>query len=136
MFYRVIFSVAMASVALFATDFEDAAIAYKKGDFSKAVVLFTAMCDKGNFVGCTTLGWMYGNGEGVEKDSLKAEAFYKKACDGNDALGCAALGMMYVLGDGVEQDSFKAMEFYTKSCDLKEEMGCKNKDKMKIQMAN
>ena len=61
-------------------------------------------CDSGNMLGCTNLGSMYANGEGVEKDLGKAAQLYKKACDGGNMLGCRNLGVMSEKGKLVEKD--------------------------------
>ena len=47
--------------------------------------------------GCVTLGVMYADGDGVEKDLGKAAQLYKKACDGGEMLGCRNLDIIYKL---------------------------------------
>ena len=54
-------------------------------------------CDGGEMAGCTNLGIMYANGDGVEKNELKAADLYKKACDGGDMNGCRSLDTIYKL---------------------------------------
>ena len=44
-------------------------------------------CDAGGAVGCTRLGDMYLNGQGVKQDYFKAKESFGKACDGGNAGG-------------------------------------------------
>ncbi|AHN43052.1 beta-lactamase [Helicobacter pylori oki828] len=53
---------------------------YEKQDFSKAKGYFEKACDLNNGGGCSNLGVLYQNGEGVEKNLIKAAYFYSKAC--------------------------------------------------------
>jgi TPR repeat protein len=83
-------------------------------------------CDGGYAIGCSNLGSMYLNGDGVRQDKFKAVELYTKACDGRNAGGCSNLGVMYDNGDGVRQDKSKALQLFGKACDMKNEGGCKN----------
>ncbi len=80
---------------------------YEKQDFSKAKGYFEKACDLNNGGGCSNLGVLYQNGQGVEKDLIKAAYFYSKACDLNNGRGCGNLGVLYHNGDGVKRDSKK-----------------------------
>ncbi len=37
---------------------------------------------------CSTLGYAYTHGEGVEKDLARAVTLYQKSCDGGNVVGC------------------------------------------------
>ncbi|WP_147588954.1 tetratricopeptide repeat protein [Helicobacter pylori] len=54
---------------------------YEKQDFSKARKYFEKACDLNIGRGCNGLGVLYQNGQGVEKDLIKAAQFYSKACE-------------------------------------------------------
>ncbi len=45
-------------------------LSYDKQDFSKAKEYFEKACDLNNGGGCSNLGVLYQNGQGVEKDLL------------------------------------------------------------------
>lgn len=45
------------------------------------IELLQKKCDEGDGDSCATLGKMYWNGEGAEKDTEKAEAYISKGCD-------------------------------------------------------
>lgn len=53
---------------------------YDKQDFSKARKYFEKACDLNNGGGCSFLGGLYYNGDGVKQDSKKAAALFEKAC--------------------------------------------------------
>ena len=38
--------------------------------------------------GCSNLGFMYGTGDGVRQNKIKAKELFSKACDGGDMSGC------------------------------------------------
>ncbi|MDY5466813.1 MAG: tetratricopeptide repeat protein, partial [Campylobacter sp.] len=63
----------------------------------KAFESFKKACDGGDMRGCRSLGAMYDNGIGVEKNEQKAVQLYKKACDGGDMNGCRSLDIIYRL---------------------------------------
>ncbi|GAA9421284.1 hypothetical protein BTM429_02910 [Helicobacter pylori] len=52
----------------------------KEQDFSKAKGYFEKACDLNNGGGCSFLGGLYYNGDGVKQDSKKAAALFEKAC--------------------------------------------------------
>ncbi|WP_371937994.1 tetratricopeptide repeat protein [Helicobacter pylori] len=66
-------------------------LSYDKQDFSKAKGYFEKACDLNNGGGCSNLGVLYQNGEGVEKNLIKATYFYSKACKLGEQLACKAL---------------------------------------------
>ncbi|WP_231173077.1 tetratricopeptide repeat protein [Helicobacter pylori] len=57
---------------------------YEKQDFSKARGYFEKACDLNNGGGCSNLGVLYQNGQGVEKDLIKAAYLYSRACELKD----------------------------------------------------
>lgn len=74
--------------------------------------------------GCGALGVLYYNGEGVEKNLIKAAYLYSKACELKDDWGCGFLGVLYYNGDGVKQDSKKAVALFEKACKLGYKKAC------------
>ncbi|GAA8817789.1 hypothetical protein VN1328_01180 [Helicobacter pylori] len=64
---------------------------YEKQDFSKAKGYFEKACDLNNGGGCNGLGDLYYDGEGVEKNLIKAAQFYSKACKLGDRKACEML---------------------------------------------
>jgi TPR repeat protein len=58
------------------------------------------------------LGFMYLEGECVDKDPAKAVEWFQKAADQGLVGSLTTLAMMYEEGKGVEQDIDKANELY------------------------
>ncbi len=56
-------------------------LSYDKQDFSKARKYFERACGLNNGRGCNNLGVLYRDGQGVEKNSIKATQFYSKGCE-------------------------------------------------------
>ena len=109
---------------LFANDFDKAINLYDQGNFAKAVQLFQKACDGGDASGCSDLGVLYANGQGVKQDYFKAVELYQKACDGGHASGFYNLGVSYANGQGVKQDKSKAKQLFGKACDMRLQQGC------------
>ena len=93
-------------------DYEQGIAFYNNKEYDKAAELFKKACDGGEMFGCGTLGAMYADGDGVEKNEQKAAELYKKACDGGDMDGCRNLAIMYEKGKVVEKYLDKAADLY------------------------
>lgn len=85
---KIIISIVFISSFMFADFFDDGVKAYSTKEYTKASKLFGKACDGGHVGGCTSLGVMYYNGQGVKQDYFKAVDLYKKACDGGHSSGC------------------------------------------------
>ena len=75
-------------------DYEQGIAFYNNKEYDKAAELFKKVCDGGHMRGCGSLGFMYDNGNGVEKNEQKAAELYKKACDGGEMNACRSLGII------------------------------------------
>ncbi len=67
---------------------------YEKQDFSKARKYFERACELNSGGGCAALGDLYYDGEGVEKNLIKAAQFYSKACKLGDRKACEMLKLL------------------------------------------
>ena len=63
------------------------------------------------------VGYLYGCGQGVEKDRKKSNCWYQKAAINGNTTALYNLGESYELGNGVEKDEIKAFEYYKKSAE-------------------
>ena len=63
------------------------------------------------------LGYMYANGEGVQKDYAKALDLFRKAAAGKNAEAMLNLGYHYQYGLGVPKDPNEAASWYRKAAD-------------------
>ncbi len=92
---------------------EKAHEAYKSGDFTTAFKLYTQLAESGNADAQTSLGFMYQNAQGCEKDDAKAVEFYKKGADAKQPYALFNLAILYMNGlCGLEHDQFKAHELH------------------------
>jgi uncharacterized protein len=97
--------------------FEDAAAAYKAGDYATALRLMRPLAERGNAPAQQVLGAIYYKGEGVPKDFAAAASWYCKAAEQGIADAQAQLGFMYGLGLGVPEDQAAAAVWIRKAAD-------------------
>lgn len=105
------------SLSLYADAFNDAELAYQRGDDVTAVKYYTEACSQGHMMACNNLGNMYANANGVEQNYQLAINNYKKACDNNLMMGCNNIALLYQNGYGVKVNIRKAKYLFTKTCD-------------------
>jgi uncharacterized protein len=84
--------------------FEDAAAAYRKGDYATALALIRPLAEESNVAAQFNLGVMYQLSHGVPQDNEAAVSWYRKAAEQGLAEAQYNLGVMYANGDGVAQD--------------------------------
>ena len=59
-----------------------------------------------------SLGFRYGEGEGVPEDRQEALKWWRKAAEQGHAMAQYSLGVSYEIGEGVAQDSAEAVKWY------------------------
>jgi TPR repeat protein len=106
--------------------FDQGLSSYKSKNFSQAATLYQKACDAGERRGCTNLGLMYYNADGMPKDLDRAAGLFKRACDEGGTGGCMNLGLMYVRGESVAKDPHRAAELFERACDTKVAVACTN----------
>ena len=121
---KIIVLLSFVCAVLLGNEFETAAKAYEAGDYQKAYKYNKLACDNGEYGGCTNLGLLYVNGQGVEQNYKEAFKYFKLACDNGEYKGCGNLGVLYENGQGVRQSYSTAKEYYGKACDLGDQQGC------------
>ena len=104
--------------------YEQGEVFYNNKEYYKAFESFKKACDGGEMLGCYSLGDMYANGNGVEKNEQKAVKLYEKVCYGGEMRGCRNLGFMYYNGNGIRQNKLLAKGYFGKACDLGDEESC------------
>ena len=87
-----------------------------------ALKYFEKACELKNGKGCSRLGYLYAQGQGVKQDYRKAKEYYEKACELKDGEGCSGLANMYNQGRGVKPDL--ATEYWEKACEFKNSGAC------------
>ncbi len=79
--------------------------------------LLSKAAEEGDIKAQATLGWMYENGEGIDKSFKKAVKWYRKAAEQGHAEAQAGLGRCYYNGTGVSQDYEQAVVWYRKAAE-------------------
>ena len=95
-------------------------------DYKHAAPLYQQACDLGQSFACTSLGYLYSQGDGVLKNPVTAVAYYQKACTAGDSLGCADLGNHIRDGDGAAKSPQLATTYFEKACNGGYGIGCRN----------
>lgn len=93
-------------------EIEDAASAYRNGDYAAALLQFRSLADQGKPVAQYDLAQMYFDGRGVPRDPLQAAKWFRRAADQGHAGAQNSLGALYLSGQGVEQNTAEAIRFY------------------------
>jgi cell division septation protein DedD len=107
----------VASSAFAQSGFDQAASAYKHGDFKTALSVFRPLAENGDAKAQSILGLMYSYGEGVPVDYQEASRWYRRAAEQGSSVAQYNLGMLYLEGKGVSQDSDEAVKWLTQAAD-------------------
>jgi TPR repeat protein len=91
---------------------DEAAAAYKQGDYGTAVQEWRPLAEQGNSGAQLNLGYMYDNGYGVSQNYNEAIKWYRKAAEQGNHRAQYNLGLMYEGGYGVPQDNVQAHMWY------------------------
>ncbi len=87
--------------------------AYNAQDYQKAFELYTPLAENGNADAQSSLGYMYQQGQGCDRNDAKALECYEKAVKQKQPYALFNLGILYANGvAGVSHDQFKAHELY------------------------
>jgi uncharacterized protein len=73
---------------------EDAAAAYRRGDYGVAFRLWRPLAEQGDARAQAELGWMYNTSEGVAQNRVQAASWYRKAADQGLADAQTHLGLI------------------------------------------
>jgi len=87
--------VAVLTAVASAGPFEDAAAAYRQGDYARALRVIRPMARKGYARAQFKLGLIYVKGNGVPQDYREALKWYRKAADQGNAAAQRNLGVMF-----------------------------------------
>ena len=96
---------------------EDAADAYRRGDYGITLRAFRPLADQGDATAQSLLGEMYALGQGVPQNDAEAVKWWRKAAGQGDASAQYNLGSMYDKGQGVPQDYAAALSWYRMAAD-------------------
>lgn len=101
--------------SVFASDALDGLSAHTKEDFTSAIRIFKKCAGENNFSCQAMLGFMYYNGQGVEKDYGKAARWYMLAAAEGSLLAQVKLAHLYMEGSGVKKDVNFAVSLFKRA---------------------
>ena len=116
--------------------FSDAHVAYKKGDYATALVLFYPLAEQGHANAQTCLGAMYHLGRGVTQNYAEAVNWWRKAAEQGHPAAQRGLGTMYEEGWGVPQDNVRALMWFNLSAAQGDQDAVKNRDSVAQRMTS
>ena len=100
---------------------------FSRKDYKHAAPLYQQACDAGQSFACTSLGYLYAQGDGVSKNLVTAVAYYRKGCVAGDMMGCADLGNHVRDGDaGSPADPHMASIFFLEACNGGNDLACRS----------
>lgn len=76
-----------------------------------------SMAEKGDAKAQHSLGWIYGAGLGVPKDTIEAIKWSRMAAEQEHPEAQTNLGIIYYAGDGVPKDVAEAIKWFRKAAD-------------------
>jgi len=91
---------------------------YAAQDYPAALASYKKAFELGNTRALYSLGAMYDNGEGVDKDPARARFYYEIAAEMKFAPAILSLGLQQERGLGVARDVSKAYALYKRAADL------------------
>ena len=98
-----------------AQTFDDAVVAYNRGDYAAAYRGFRRLAEQGDAKAQYHLGTLYEHGTGVPQDFAGAVRWYRSAALKGNPEGQTALGYMYHAGKGVPRDFAEALWWYRRA---------------------
>jgi TPR repeat protein len=98
-------------------DVNDGLMAYKAGDYAKAMSELQPAATQGNASAEKTLAKMYAIGQGVKEDDAQAIAWWTKAAEAGDAEAQWEMGLQYHSGQRVKRDNRQAVAWYRKAAE-------------------
>ncbi len=91
---------------------QEALDAYRQKDFKTALAIWEEEAKENNDQAFANLGLIYLQGEGVERDQLKAKELFEKASELGNESGDYNLALMYQAAIGVEENFDKAIAYF------------------------
>lgn len=91
---------------------------YKNGNFKEAFDIYFNLAKSGDAKSQTSLGYLFQNGEGVEKDIEQAKFWYEEAVKQEYPMSFYNLGVLYLNSANNSQDEKTAFQLFLKSAIL------------------
>lgn len=96
---------------------DEGVVAYRKGDYARAIELWSPLAEKGNAMAQYSLGAMFAEGKGVPRDDKVAFTWFKRAAEQGDPNAQYNLGASYAQGLGVARNDAEAAKWFKRAAE-------------------
>jgi uncharacterized protein len=96
---------------------QDAAEAYRRGDFAAVLGSCRAEAEAGDASCQIWLGILYADGNGVKRDAVAAAGWFRRAAEQGNGIAAYNLARAYQSGEGVAQDLAEAKKWARKAAE-------------------
>ncbi|MEQ8661329.1 MAG: tetratricopeptide repeat protein [Gammaproteobacteria bacterium] len=110
--FRCLGMLLLATLLVACGEGEDAAAAYRAGDYGRSFALYSARAASGDLDAANLVGIHYYLGLGVPRDYALAARNFEQAALANHADAQRNLGLLYMNGLGVTQDNQRAYGWF------------------------
>lgn len=112
LFFLLTFSLGISADAL-----KNGMMAFQSGDYKQAMEIWKPLAEDGNMIAQFSLGMMYHDGYGVEKNEIEAANWFLKSAEQGFAPGQFNLGNAYKFGRGLQQNTALAIQWWHKAAE-------------------
>jgi cell division septation protein DedD len=122
------------AVSAFA-DFEEAATAFQRGEYSLAFTEFHILADQGDPEAQYVLGHMYQLGTGIVQDDTEALKWFQAAGEVGHRGAQNLLGFIYSSGIGTEVDRLKAYYWFSRAAEQGDSVAREKRDELAVSLS-
>lgn len=97
---------------------EEGITSYQARNFEEAAGHWRPVAEAGDYLAQYYMGFLYGQGQGVEKDSNEAIRWYVLSGDQGYSPALNQLGLMFADGNGVEENEVEAVNWFRRAAEL------------------
>jgi len=105
------------SAGVSADELKNGMMAFQSGDYQQAMKVWKPLAEDGNMIAQFSLGMMYHDGFGVERNEIEAADWFLKSAEQGFAPAQFNLGNAYKFGRGLQQNTELAIQWWHKAAD-------------------
>lgn len=105
----------ISAMTSYADSYNTGAVYFANGDYATALNIWMPLAKQGNPAAQYSIGLLYDQGKGVNKDSQQALKYFQQAVEQNLPAAQYYLGIKYYAGLGVEKSPRKARQLLTEA---------------------
>ena len=100
-----------------ADNLKNGMMAFQAGDYEQALKMWQPLAEEGNMVAQFSLGMMYHEGYGVQKNEIEAANWFMKSAEQGFAPAQFNLGNAYKFGRGLQKNTEMAIDWWHKAAE-------------------